>query len=713
MLAFSASMRVSGADAHATQLSMLAAGLALAHQVAAKSLREGLFLATFSVAELPKMMLGASLFAIPMALVVARLMSHFGPGRLTPVMFVGSAFTSLLEWWLLPALPKLVAIALYLHVSIGGALLVSAFWSIVNERFDPHTLKNVVGRIGGSSTLGGLLGGLSMERAAGMLSPRSSLLVIGALALGAAGCTQRLGATLSSAKLPAEEPGKSRERLTGYLRTLALLVACTAAVSAFGDFALKQAAVARFSSIGNLVRFFAIFYTAASLVSFLLQILVSQRLLAVTGIGGTLSVPPMMGVVFGAMSLLSPSLISIGALRGADLALGPSLYRTAFEPLFTPVAAHSKRRAKALIDVVFDKGGEMLASLLIIGVLMGGPLFVRAPLGLVIFFSGIAVLLSFRAQRGYVVELEASLRAGAIKEPTPELEHQRRQLLSANTPGIDRQKLSAQIARLPQPMAGAVPGENDAASPQVVEQLIGDVRALLTSDANRIREVLVRPDLDPRLAAFVVPHLGRDDLVKAAVQALRNMDHGALGVLAESMHSALLPNAVRRRIPHVLRSLRGDRVVRSLFWALSADSIDVRYRAALALAEVTRDDRDLIPNREQVFGLVLTEVARGPLAHTAIDHVFALLALVLNRGALELARRGVLSVDRKLRGTALEYLESLLPEAVRSPLVSALAELAGPRDPTAVKQPDAELLEELRRSFRADLSPPSLAIEPD
>jgi hypothetical protein len=708
-------MRVSGDDARATQLAMLAAALALGHHVAAKSLREGLFLATFTVAQLPKAMLGTALVAIPMALLVARWMARFGPGRLTPILFVVSALGSFGEWWLFPVLPKVVAIGLYVHVSIGGALLVSAFWSIINERFDPHTVKNVVGRIGGASTLGGLVGGLMMERIAHWLSARSSLILIGALALGAAVCMQRLGATLHAVKPAAEEKARGA-RLTGYLRTLALLVACTAAVSAFGDFALKQAAVARFGGLESLVRFFAVFYTAASLVGFLLQTLVSRRLLDAIGVGGTLCVPPLIGVGLGALSLVSPSLLTIGALRGSDLSLGPSLYRTAFEPLFTPVAAASKRRAKALIDVVFDKGGETVASLSILGLLTGGPALVqRAPLLLAALCSGLAVFLSLRAQRGYVVELEASLRAGTLHEDLPEADDARRLLLSATTLGTDRAHLLEQIERMRQAKAAAGDANRapEAASRESVNLIVAEVRVLLGGDAQAIRALLGRSDLDARLAAFVVPHLGSDEFAKLAVTALRGMGDAALGVLADAMHSSQHPAAVRRRIPHVLRNARGERVVRTLFWALSADAIEVRYRAALALAEVVREDKNLLPDRTQIEALVLSEVARGPLDRPGLDHVFALLALSMNRGALELARQGVLSQNRKLRGTALEYLESLLPETVRAPLLSALAELAGPREPGSGPQPDGELLAELRRSFEANVSPPTLASDPD
>src|SRR6478609_600287 len=710
-------MRVSDADSHATQLAMAASSLALGLHVAARSLREGLFLATFPVAELPKAMLGAALLAVPLALAVAHGMARFGPGRLTPLLFLISACGSFGEWWLLPGLPRAIAIAVYFHVSIGGALLISAFWSIVNERFDPHSLKAVVGRIGGASTLGGLTGGLMMERIAHSWSARTSLLALALLALGTAVVMQRLGATLPAAK-PTPESPKARERLTGYLRTLALLVACTAAVSAFADFALKQAAAARFANLESLVRFFAVFYTAGALATFLVQVLVSRRLLDAIGVGRTLCVPPLFSIALGAVALAVPSLVTIGALRGGDLALGPSLYRTAFEPLFTPVAAASKRRSKALIDVVFDKGGESLASLLILGLLSAAPLLLqRAPSALLVLSSALAVLLSLRAQRGYVTELEASLRAGTSNDDLPEPDDARRLLTLGTTLDADRERLIAQIAELrrakvelrastpPVPPSPPVP-------PEPVEQLVSALRVLLGRDSKAIRALLSGPPLDPRLAAFVIPHLGQQSLAKPAVEALRAMGPAVFGVLVEAMHSTSLPIMVRRRIPHVLRTARGARAVHSLMGALSCTGIEVRYRAALALAEITREDRALSPEPEQVYALVLNEVAHGPLDRASIDHVFALLSLALHRGSLELARQGVLSPDPKLRGTALEYLESLLPETVRTPLIAALAAHAGPRD-LAEKLPNVDLLGELRRSFRADLPEPSLATDPD
>lgn len=690
---------------------MLTAALAIAHQVAGKSLREGLFLSTYAVADLPKVMLGSALGAIPIVLLVSRLMTRHGPDTLTPTLFVASAALSLAEWLLLPELPRAIALAVYLHVSIGGALLVSAFWSIVNERFDPHTMKRLIGRITASATLGGLIGGAAMERVAHWLSARSALLVVASLCTLAAVGTWRLASSVPNPGSPASR-AQEPVRFSGYLWTLALLTTSSAAASAFADFGLKQAAALRFDSAESLVRFFAVFYTGASLLSFLLQAFVSARLFDSIGLGGTLAVAPLTGVALGTLASLVPSFVSLSALRGADMALGPSLFRSAFEPLFTPLPSATKRATKSLIDVVFDKGGDACASLLILVLAgSGGALLVqRAPLLLATFAFAIALFLALRARQGYIAELEASLRAGAVSLEAVEIEDPAAHLtLSATSLGIDRDKLREEIARARAERAGSPPQSPPAAAE--TERVVDDLRVLLGNDAAALRTLLSRADLDPRLAAFVMPHLASTQLAKPAVAALRAMGPDVVGLLADVMLNEAQPLAVRRRIPHVLRSMRGPRVASALTRALAADALDVRYRAALALLEVTRDDRALVPEAKDVFTLALKEVERGPLSEGATDHMFALLALCTTRGSIELVRQGLKTDDRKLRGTALEYLESLLPEAVRTPLVQALAERPEPGE--RATRTELQLLEELKRSIRADLAPQALAGDPD
>jgi hypothetical protein len=55
-------------------------------------------------------------------------------------------------------------------------------------------------------------------------------------------------------------------------------------------------------------------------------------------------------------------------------------------------------------------------------------------------------------------------------------------------------------------------------------------------------------------------------------------------------------------------------------------------------------------------------------ANQSLAHVFTALSLVLPSEPLQIAMRGLHADDQNLRGTALEYLESILPPMIREPL---------------------------------------------
>jgi hypothetical protein len=82
-------------------------------------------------------------------------------------------------------------------------------------------------------------------------------------------------------------------------------------------------------------------------------------------------------------------------------------------------------------------------------------------------------------------------------------------------------------------------------------------------------------------------------------------------------------------------------------------------------------------------------------ADRGLEHVFTLLSFLLPPEPLRVAFRGLHTDDPMLRGTALEYLASVLPEAVRAGLWSVLEEGRAPAP--ATREPRA-LLDELLQS---------------
>jgi hypothetical protein len=83
----------------------------------------------------------------------------------------------------------------------------------------------------------------------------------------------------------------------------------------------------------------------------------------------------------------------------------------------------------------------------------------------------------------------------------------------------------------------------------------------------------------------------------------------------------------------------------------------------------------------------------------SLEHVFTMLSLVFPRRPLEIAYRGLYASDPNLRGTALEYLEVILPTEIREDLWPFLEDQRS----SAVVSPKSreEALESLLRSHQS------------
>ena len=88
---------------------------------------------------------------------------------------------------------SLGAVIVYLHVAALGALLLSGFWSLVSELFDPRSAKASYGRIAAAGTLGGLTAGLVTARLAAAGPVDAPLLFLAVLHLACAGGVFWLG----------------------------------------------------------------------------------------------------------------------------------------------------------------------------------------------------------------------------------------------------------------------------------------------------------------------------------------------------------------------------------------------------------------------------------------------------------------------------------------------------------------------------------------
>ena len=195
-----------------------------------------------------------------------------------------------------------------------------------------------------------------------------------------------------------------------------------------------------------------------------------------------------------------------------------------------------------------------------------------------------------------------------------------------------------------------------------------DAAAVLRSgDPGRIRRVLTREAvLEPALVSLVVPLLARDELFTEAVAALRRIATRCTGQLLDVLLDPEQDPVVRRRVPRVLKAAPTQRAVDGLLAALRDERFDVRYRSAQALLRLRQRDGSLLFSAPDAFSAAQRELTLSRASPRGLEHVFGLLSLGVPGEPLAVALRAWRTDDRSLRGTALEYLQNVLPATVWS-----------------------------------------------
>lgn len=664
--------------------------------VTAKSVRDALFCAHFPTAALPQTMLAGAALSALLALAIARVARGLGPARVLPPLLCASALGFALEHALMDRAPRPVSLALYLHVSGVTGLTLSHFWSILNERFDPHALRRNVAQIGLGGTLGGFIGGLSAERIAAWAGARHALLALAAFSLVAAAAIGVLAAPVPSTRAVEDvaEPAREHPFASSYLRQIAAFVALSTLASSVVDFAFKARAMERFTSPEELIQFFAVFYSASSFASFVVQATVTPRLLDRSGLGVGLGTHPAVLASAGLLSLAVPGLGAQALLRGADGALVVSLARSSYEPLYTPMAPARKRAAKSVIDVLVNRAGDGLGSALAWGLVLLWPSRAVPWANALVIVAGLAALaIALELRKGYIAELAQSLRTGAVVLDEAGVQDQTTRLtLSRTMNDLNRERLLAEIERQrarDAPPPSPLPVAPDEAAAEA--QLVGE---LLSHDPARLRRAL--DAVGAQHTAFVIPLLARADVGERAMQVLGGFGVRVVGQLTDAVLDLEGTSpTVRRRLVRVITRSKTPQAATALVAALDDPDFDVRRQAVRGLEELSEAGVRTPLERTPALAAAARELG-GSAEPERVEHVLRLLGLVFDREAFRLARAALGHSDQKLHGTALEYLDNVLPGSIKLTLFAALPTVARRATSPRVER---ELLDELRRTL--------------
>jgi hypothetical protein len=683
---------------------MCCAATVTAAFVGGKATRDALFLTSLDVSALPTMLMATSMFSIALVAFHTRTTRTISPGRLVPASFMLSGLAFVAEWLLRSSAPTAIAVGVYLHISGTGPLLASGFWLIVSERFDPHTAKRRFGQIAGAGTFGGLLGGLLAERMAAIAGGPSLLLLLALLQFATAWLVRSLAASADFAPSPStapdEPPLAARSGLrviakAPHLSRLAALVLLGTTSAALVEYLFKAKAVQTFGPGDPLLRFFSLYYACSALITFVVQILSSRVAIERFGLGLTTSTPSIALLSGSVGSILAPGFGSLVVARGAESVFRGSWFRAAYEVFYTPVSPAEKRAAKSVIDVACDRLGDAAGGGLVRFAALAAPA-AQSPtiLSFAILTSLAALAAASQLNRWYTRTLEESLvtRASAMRLARGE---------DTGTRTRVQRRTSANTS------AGfADPATAAHAAVKPVDQLASDIMQLRTRDQRAVSVLSLEDGLSAMLVPHVIPLLAVPALADYALFALRKVAEENVGALTDALLDPTGDAAIRRRLAKVFSVCVSQRAADALLLALDDERFDVRFQTARSLASIVEKNPHVGIDADRIDDIVRREVAveqpvwesrrlldgfvsDSPLdafvrdrASQSLAHVFTLLSLVLPREPLRIAFRSLQAGDGYLRGTALEYLEEVLPPAIRQPLWPFLAgRTAGARRP--------------------------------
>ena len=328
-----------------------------------------------------------------------------------------------------------------------------------------------------------------------------------------------------------------------------------------------------------------------------------------------------------------------------------------------------------------------------------------------------SLLLTLRLNRGYVATLEKSLLNQAAELDLLNIEERITRATMLRTLGT----IDLSALRLPQ-QAAAAPMPQPAVQGTEADSVVKQILELQAENAALVRAALARQKwLDPLLIAPAIRLLARDDVSEDAVKALRTTAASTIGQLTDALINVDEDFAIRRRIPRVLAHCASPRAVEGLMRGLADARFEVRFSCGRALSRICGADSTLRPAPESVYSATLKEItiaqrlsemprmldhyedrsdstASDPLWNSTdirLEHIFRLLSLSLPKEPLHVAFQALHTDDAFLRGTALEYLESILPPGIRDNLWQFLE---GSSSPTANRRPAEHVLQELMQS---------------
>ncbi|MBF4983712.1 hypothetical protein FNJ87_04985 [Nonlabens mediterrranea] len=268
----------------------------------------------------------------------------------------------------------------YLFVGIYALLVTSQFWVLANVIFNIREAKRLFGFIGAGGIAGGIAGGYVTSILVPFLG-NGALIIVASLMI--ASCPyiyHKIKSHSYKGKMKLEV--KKREVVSKessikliinsrHLTHLAGVIGIGVLVAKLVDYEFSYLASQQIQDPMELASFFGFWFSTFNIISLILQLLITKRLLENFNIETNLFFLPAAVIASALLLFVMPELWLVIILKGFDGSLKQSLHKSVLELLAIPIPSDIKNKTKTFIDVVVDSIATGLAGLVIIFVVKG------------------------------------------------------------------------------------------------------------------------------------------------------------------------------------------------------------------------------------------------------------------------------------------------------------------------------------------------------
>ena len=302
----------------------------------------------------------------------------------------------------------------YVSISLFGVLVTSQFWVIANIVFDLREAKRLFGFIGAGAIAGGIFGGYLTTILANSFG--NSVVILTATIL----LLFSLPIILSIWKLRVDqlnkfikEDRKSKKVKSiskssfglvfksSHLINLAAIVGVSVIVAKLVDYQFSDLSHKIYPDPDELASFFGFWFSSFNIVSLIIQLFLTNRLLARFGVSRNLLLLPL-GLFLGSLLFfVLPELWVLILIKGVDGSFKQSINKASFELSILPVSYETKKQAKPFIDVVVDSIATGIAGFLLIFIIKGLNVGTEYITILILIFLVVWFILIYRLRNTY------------------------------------------------------------------------------------------------------------------------------------------------------------------------------------------------------------------------------------------------------------------------------------------------------------------------